>query len=88
MGAQCCRNEPIIDPTSTKIICLKESNQRYFIHIFDCNSETSNEIEINPNLFDIKNLSQISQDNTLFLLGQDNTETESSSIFIVISSPI
>ena len=54
MGAQCCRNEPIIDPTSTKIICLKESNQRYFIHIFDCNSETSNEIEINPNLFDIK----------------------------------
>lgn len=86
MGAQCCRSEPIIDPTSTKIICLKESNHRYFIHIFDCNSETSNEIEINPNLFDIKNLSQIYQDNTLYLIGQDSTETEPSSIFIVINT--
>ena len=90
MGAHCCRIEPMIDPSSKKIICLKEMNKRYFIQIFNCNSETSNEVEINPNLFTLKYLSQISLDNILYLIGEELHKTSELecpvSSFIVINS--
>lgn len=95
MGEKCCRMEPVIDPSSKKIICLKEMNKRYFIQIFNCNLETSNEVEINPNLFTLTYLSQISLDNVLYLIGEElhkagELECPKSSFIVInpVSSPV
>lgn len=69
MGAQCCSSDPPQDLKASKIICVKEKNSSYFLQFFNCELEITSESEMNPTLFQIENLSQISIEGTLYLIG-------------------
>ena len=97
MGTQCCASEPVIDASPYKIICLVVKNEQYYIRTFSCVNEFSNEMIINPNLFNPKGLSQVSKGNVLYLVGSESNEynntnhSEIVSTFIsidVLSQPI
>lgn len=71
MGTECCRIRTDVDVKANKIICLKAKNNNCYIHIFNCENELSNEIEINPRLVEITGMAQISIGNILYLIGNN-----------------
>lgn len=71
---------------SKKLIRLtaREIDEKYFYFIktFDIESEIGMEMQINPKLYFFKGMSQIFQDNTLYLCGNDQKSDEFSSSFL------
>ena len=86
MGTQCCASESVIDVSPYKIICLVIQNEQYYIRMFSCVNEFSNEIIINPNLFNPKGLSQISNGNVLYLVGSENNEDNNTNHNEIVST--
>lgn len=72
MGVECCKIRTDIDAKANKIICLKAKLNHCYIHIFNCESEVSNEIEINPRLVQVEGMAQISIENTIYLIGSNS----------------